>query len=264
MADISKIVGLDGTSYNIKDATARSSIASLQNAMSGGVTFIGETTTSLSDGSETMTVSIGGSNKTAAAGNLVVSGNKEFLFDGSKWIEMGDLSVLGALAYKGSASGSYTPAGSVSQPTFSGSSMTATGNFTPAGTVSISKGTGAANYTPEGSVTAPTISVKTAGSTTTVNSITDVGSLPSMSMTVANETLTFSFSQGSLPTKGANTTVKTGDAAYQATTPTFSGTGVELKASFSGAQGSVSVTGTPAGTVTKPTFSGTAATISVS
>ena len=44
-------------------------------------------------------------------------------------------SGLGSLATKNSASGSYTPAGSVSQPTFTGSAMTSTGKFTPEGTV---------------------------------------------------------------------------------------------------------------------------------
>ena len=76
--------------------------------------------------------------------------------------------------------------------------------------------------------------------------------------------------------------MKTGDAAYQASAPAFTGTEVEgsasytpagsvtvnattsyLKGSFSGTQGSVSVKGTPSGTVSKPTFSGTQATITV-
>ena len=136
--------------------------------------------------------------------------------------------------------------------------------------------------------------MKTAGSTTTVNSITAVGTLPSLTTTVANEVLTIGFDQGTLPTKGANTTVKTGDAAYQASAPAFTGTGAELKAtftgtevegsasytpagtvtvnsttsylkgSFTGTQGSVSVKGTPSGTVSKPSFTGTAGTVTVS
>jgi hypothetical protein len=100
-----------------------------------------------------------------------------------------------------------------------------------------------ASYTPAGSVTAPTISVSSAGSTTTVNSITAVGTLPSctlptLSATVdeTNEKLILnwtagSFSAGTLPTKGSNTTVKTGDASYTATTPTFSGTAATISSS---------------------------------
>ena len=335
MADISKLTLLNGTTYDIKDAQARSDIEDIKGAIAGGVTFMGETTTALTDGATTNPITINSKSVTAIKGYLVVYNSKEFVFDGTKWIEMGDLSVLGALAYKDSASGSFTPSGSVSQPTFTGTETTSTGNFTPtggvtlstaattstgavsyisaigtksfsgtaatikpkvtaAGTVAISKGTGTANYTPEGSVAAPTISVKTAGATTTVNSITAVGTLPSLTTTVANEVLTIGFDQGTLPTKGANTTVKTGDAAYQASAPAFTGTGAELKAtftgtevegsasytpagtvtvnsttsylkgSFTGTQGSVSVKGTPSGTVSKPTFTGTAGTVTVS
>ena len=334
MADISQITLLNGTTYNLKDSKARDDIAAIEAAISGGVTFMGETTTALSDGSTASVIVINGNNVTAVKGYLVVYQSKEFVFDGTKWIEMGDLSLIGDLGWKDSASGTYTPAGSVSQPSFTGSSTTSTGNFTPsgsvslntsgststgavsyisalgtksfsgtaatikpkvtaAGTVAISTGSGTANYTPAGSVAAPTISVKTAGSTTTVNSITAVGTLPSLTTTVTNENLTIGFDQGTLPTKGSNQTVKTGDAAYQASAPTFTGTGAELKAtftgtevegsasytpagsvtvnsttsyltgSFTGTQGSVSVTGTPSGSVSKPTFSGTQATITV-
>ena len=334
MADISKITLLNGTTYDLKDTQARNDIEDIKGAIGGGVTFMGETTTTLTDGATTNPITINDKSVTAIKGYLVVYNSKEFVFDGTKWIEMGDLSVLGALAYKNNASGNFTPSGSVSQPTFTGSETTSTGNFTPsggvtlssaattstgavsyisaigtksfsgtaatikpkvtaAGTVAISKGTGTANYTPEGSVAAPTISVKTAGATTTVNSITAVGTLPSLTTTVANEVLTIGFDQGTLPTKGANTTVKTGDAAYQASAPAFTGTGAELKAtftgtevegsasytpagtvtvnsttsylkgSFTGTQGSVSVKGTPSGTVSKPTFTGTAGTVTV-
>jgi len=309
-------------------------IAAIEAAIAGGVTFMGETSTALTDGSTAKSIVINSATVTAVKGYLVVYNSKEFVFDGEKWIEMGDLSLIGDLGWKDSASGTFTPTGSVTQPTFSGDEMTSTGNFTPtgsvgltsaaststgavgyiseigtksfsgtaatikpkvtaAGTVAITKGTGTANYTPEGSVAAPTISVKTAEATTTLNSITAVGTLPSLTTTVANETLTIGFDQGTLPTKGTDTTVKTGDAAYQATAPAFTGTGAELKAtftgtevegsasytpagtvtvnattkyltgSFSGSQGSVSVKGTPSGTVSKPNFTGTQGTVTV-
>lgn len=294
MAEISKITLLNGTTYDLKDAQARSDIAAIEAAIAGGVTFMGETTTALTDGATTNPVMINGSSVTAIKGYLVVYSQKEFVFDGTKWIEMGDLSLIGDLGWKDSASGSYTPVGTVSQPTFTGSSSTVTitaadntngnyqpkgsvsqptftgtamsssGKFTPAGTVTVTTNattnktatvapaatgeatytpagtvtkptftgsattstgtytpagsvgltttnktaevskaaTGTATYTPEGTVAAPTISVKTAGSTTTVNSITAVGSLPSMTTTVANEVLTIGFDAGTLPTKG--------------------------------------------------------------
>ena len=181
---ISSIQVPSGTTYDFKDAKARSDIADLQAAITSGIVFIGETTTAFTDGATTKPITINDQSVTQVQGNLVIYNSSEFLWDGAKWIAMGDLSTLGSLAYKNSASG---------------------------------------NFTPSGNVTAPSISVKTAGSTTTVNSITDVGTLPTLTTSVSNEVLTISFSQGTLPTKGSDTTVKTGDAAYEASAPTFSG-----------------------------------------
>lgn len=181
-----------------------------------------------------------------------------------------------------SVSKSYTPAGSVAAPTFTGTKATGltvspassgTATYTPAGTVSQPTFTGTAatisvskSYTPAGSVSTPTISVKTAGSTTTVNSITAVGTLPSLTVTdqtvvtgtsVSGEVMSFTtatngsasgWSAGTLPTKGANTTVKTGDAAYQSSQLTFTGTAATITSTGSY---------TPAGTVSQPTFTGT-------
>lgn len=282
MADISKITLPTGSTYNIKDQQARNDIAAIQGAISGGVTFMGETSTALTDGSTATSIVVNSATITAVKGYLVVYNSKEFVFDGTKWVELGDLSLIGDLGWKDSASATYTPTGTISQPTFTGSSSTFTGTITPHGsidltttnkTAEVSKAaSGTATYTPEGTVAAPTISVKTAGSTTTVNSITEVGTLPTLTTTVANETLTIGFDQGTLPTKGANQTVKTGDAAYQATAPAFTGTGARLvtgniavptNASFTGTEENISISGTPSGTVSRPTFTGTQATITV-
>lgn len=311
MPDISKITLPSGTTYDIKDATARQDIEEIKESISSGVTFIGQTTTALTDQATTNPITIEGDSITATKGDLTVYGSKEFIFSGTKWIEFGDLGSLGALAFKNSATGNFTPAGTVSQPTFTGTQSNVTisstenssGNYQPAGTVSqptftggtvSSTGTftpsgdvtvttngttnktatvapaasGTATYTPAGSVAAPSVSVKTAGSTTTVNSITAIGTLPSWNASVANETLTIGWNAGTLPTKGSDTTVKTGDAAYEASAPSFTGTGVRLvtgniavpntyTATFTGTAGNVSVSGTAAGTVSQPTFTGT-------
>lgn len=189
----------------------------------------------------------------------------------------------------------YTPAGTVSQPTFTGSAMTSTGTFTATGSVAItatenktatvSSTTGTATYTPAGSVAAPTISVATAGSTTTVNSatkktvVTDMAVAEPSSTTATGELVYFSVSNETLTLKKfvettgdsvttESKTVKTGDAAYSATAPAFTGTGVRLVTgniavpktlSFTGTEDqAVSVSGTPTGTVSQLTFSGTA------
>lgn len=376
MADISVIKLPSGSEYNIKDAWARQAIEGLGNPTH----FLGESTTAITDGG-TQTPTIGGVEVTPHAGDIVVYNNGEFIYGGTSWVELGDLSGLGSLAYKNSASGSvtptgtvskptftgssstvtittaantngnYTPAGSVSQPTFSGSALTSSGKFTPAGSVSVSTNTtsnktatvapassgeatytpagtvskptfsgtaatisssatytpagsvsltktnktttvapassGTATYTPGGTVGTPTISVKTAGSTTSINNPTSKTVVTDMSVaepsstaatgalayySVSGETLTF---KQIVETTGASitttaTTVKTGDAAYQSSQPSWTGTGVRLvtgnistadSASFSGTEATISSSAsyTPAGGVSQPTFSGTGA-----
>lgn len=345
--ELSKIKLPSGSLYYIKDEEARNMIAALE----GYTVFLGVTTTALTDGAQTNPIVINGNNVTATTGGIATYNSKEFIFNGTAWQEFGDLSGLGSLAYKNSATGSFTPQGNVSQPTFSGNELTSTGSFKPSGSVTISKGTGTANYTPEGtvskptftgssstytgsftpggsvgvtvsptvagatpdfqvveyvdvlnsdsdsntytpkgSVSAPTISVNTAGSTTTIQNpasktvVTDVSvSNPAAGTAtgelvycaVENETLSLS---KFIETTGAsittsNVTVKTGDASYRATAPSFTGTAVQfsseapesaytgysVSASFTGTQGSVSVSGTPAGSVSQPTFTGTGA-----
>lgn len=352
---ISKITLPSGTTYDIKDATARNAIESLV----GGnvISFGGVSSTLLTDGG-TQKPTIDGSPVDPTLGQLYFYGTSEFIWgNDNKWQELGDLTSLGDLAYKDEASGSYTPEGTVSQPTFTGSSSTVTitsasnsnGNYQPAGSISggaftgssttftgsftpqgdvttttattenktatVSKASsGTATYTPEGSVAAPTISVATAGATTTIKNPTAVtvaktvavaapgATAPANSLTyysVANETLSLyqiGYTTGdSITTE--NKTVKTGDASYSASAPTFTGTGARLvtgniavpktyTSTFTGTSGSVSTSGTPngsngaltftgtkvqlsgtttaAGTVSQPTFTGTPETITVS
>jgi hypothetical protein len=390
MADekyISKVT-VGSQEYLVKDSWARNAIEGL-----GSPThFIGETTTAISDGdTEHGTITINGQSVTAAAGDIVVYSNAEFIYSGTAWIELGDLSGLGDLAYKDTASATYTPAGTVSQPTFSGSSLTSTGTFTPEGSVSLT--TEATTVVDDVDVTTGTVKeMATAGSVTagsaaslasgfytegtaasasfsegafTPNTPTAVdtskfnagalpskaadtwsaGSLPSKaadtfsagtqaswsaSVDDSTETLSFSFTANTLPsfTEGAfdagslpsytegsfdagslpslgSGFVTPGTAAQKAadsfsftantpgsldtskfnggtptavTLPTFQDASVvtdvavstdgsidiPTSASFSGTQGNISVSGTPAGTVSQPTFEGSAATITVS
>lgn len=105
MPDISQITMPSGTTYNIKDAQARQAKG-----------WIGITTTALTDGATTNPITINGQSVTAGAGDITSYDETEFIFNGSAWQEFGDLSDLGTLAYKDSASGSYTPQGSVAAP----------------------------------------------------------------------------------------------------------------------------------------------------
>lgn len=231
MADISKITLPSGTTYDIKDARARELIGSL----SGALTYLGTTTTELVDGSTVSPIVIGGASVTPKAGDIAAYGNSEFVWSDveSKWREFGSTGSLKALAFKDSASGSYTPAGTVSQPTFTGTKATISSSFTPEGTVSK-----------------PTVTVEM--NTASVKPFGSAGTLPSMGATVSGETLALTWSAGTLPSAGTAVTVTTGVKSATASQPTFTGT-----------TGTASAEYTPAGTIDKPTFTGSGATITV-
>lgn len=182
MADISKITvpvlvegSLVNTTFDIKDAGARQLINDLGNA----VYWIGVTTNALTDGDTTNPITVNSESVTVKVGGMAQYSGEEFVWNGSAWQSIGK-NNFGALAFKSSASGNFTPAGSVT-------------------------------------------SEITGGTNTTVNSITAVGTLPSFS--VSGETLTYT--PGTLPTKGDDTSVVTATGTVSST--------------FSGAQGSVTV-----------------------
>lgn len=184
MADISEITLPSGVSYDIKDATARHDISMLKGSNTGAMHYAGVTETTLADGSSTSPIKINKVDYTPSNGDVVMYGSLEFVWSTSdnKWHEFGSTGSLKGLAFKDSASASYTPAGSVS---------------------------------------APTVSV--AVNTASVTPISGVGTLPSFTASVANETLTLGFSAGSLPTKGTAVTVATGIKSASASEPKFTG-----------------------------------------
>ena len=317
MPEISKIVLPGGTSYDIKDATAREMAAA-------GVTFVLSTDAASTpkdvtwdDSGTTITGTLIASSSTSGKFYLVPTTTQsgkdvysEYVTvkngNNYSWEKVGttdiDLSNLGALAYKDSVSTSVKPQGSVSQPTFTGDSMTSTGVFTPSGTVStptftgtqgsvsvtgtpagsISVGTGSANYTPGGTVSTPTITVTpstatkyVAGSATGGGSVTAGSSasctLPVFSTSVSSETLTLSWTEGSFtantPTSVtlptfSSQTIVSGISSATSSQPSFTGTGVNLK--FDGTTMSSSGNFTPSGTVSQPSFTGTEGSVAVS
>lgn len=272
MADISKITLPSGTTYNIKDAAARSTIAALNSA----ILFRGVTTTALTDGATTNPIVINDASFTASNGDVVMHGTSEFIFASSdnKWHEFGSTSALKALAFKASASGNFTPSGSVSKPTFTGTTATIKSSFTPSGSVTIATGTGTANYTPSGSVavalntaTKYVASSASGGGSVTAGSAASC-TLPSLSTSVSGETLTIGWSAGSFtankPTAVTLPTFASQTIATGIKSQTFTGTGAELTATFSGTKVETSASYTPAGEVSKPTFTGTTGSVSVS
>lgn len=295
MADISKITLPSGTTYNIKDEIARQ-------AAGAGISFVVSTDAASTpkdvtwdDDGTTITGTLEPSDSTTGAFYLVpatTSGGKDVyaeyitLKDGNvySWEKIGttdiDLSNLGDLAYKDSATGNYTPEGTVSQPSFTGTSGNVSVTGTPSGSISV--GSGTANYTPAGSVSAPTITVTPSTTTGYVaDSATGGGSvtagvaasatMPVLETSVSNETLTLSWTAGSftantptavtLPSFSSQTIVD-GISSASATAPAFSGTAVDLE--FTGSSTESIGTFTPAGTVSQPTFSGTQKSVTVS
>jgi len=78
--------------HALQDAICPFDIAGKGGGSGDGVHFRGSTTTALTDGATTNPITIDGSSYTAVMGDMVIYGNKEFLFDGTSWHEMGDLS----------------------------------------------------------------------------------------------------------------------------------------------------------------------------
>lgn len=105
-------VNVNGTIQNVevwfKDADARELIENLGHA----VYWIGVTTTVLTDGATTNPITVNSESVEARLGGMASYDGSEFVWNGTAWQELGQ-NNFGALAFKSSATGTYTPAGSV-------------------------------------------------------------------------------------------------------------------------------------------------------
>ena len=231
---ISTIVTPDSQTHFIKDAEARDAISSLETSITGAMHYIGVTTTPLEDESTTNPIIIGGQSVTAVSGDVVIYGDREFAFSStdSMWHEFGSTGSLKAMAFADTASGTYTPSGTVSS-SFTGDTASVSITATPTGTVSQPTIT----ITPTTSSFAT--SVQSATATTTANSLS-----------VSNETLIISAATVT-PTVTLNTSSAMTGATATSTQPTFTGNEISTSASVA-----------VSGTVTS-TFAGTTGTITV-
>ena len=177
MSYISQIT-IGSTTYDIKDAGARQLIEDLGNALY----WMGVTTTELEDGDTTNPITINSESVTAEIGGMAQYDGEEFVWNGSAWQSIGK-NNFGDMAFVDQGEASYTPAGTVSQPT-----------------------------------------VSTTITSATINSITDVGTLPTMS--VSGEVLTLD--PGTLPTKGADQSVVGSISEITVSQPTFTGTAATI------------------------------------
>lgn len=237
MANIYKIQlpGL-AEAYDIVDAGARELI----NELSSYTDYLGVTTTALTDGATTNPITINGESVTAKKGNIANYESKEFIFNGTTWAEFGDLSGLGALAFEDTAVASYTPAGTMTDPT-----VTLGGTATAA----------AQTVTVGGTATAAAQDITLTSSEVSIPNVTNVGSMPTFSVD-ANGVLTIT--DGSVPTLGTAIEVN------NVTGATATASSVDLANVTATAQASSvdysAMTATASGTA----FTGTAATITVS
>lgn len=103
---------IDGqvVTLEVKDALAREAIAQIGDALY----WMGVTSTVLTDGSTTNPIVIPDKDDpvTAKLGGMAQYSGEEFVWNGAAWQSVGK-NNFGSLAFKNSASGSYTPAGSV-------------------------------------------------------------------------------------------------------------------------------------------------------
>lgn len=267
---ISKVTLPSGTEYYIKDSEARTKINDLDSRVSSlsgvsGMKYLGISLTRVVDG-DTGSVNINGSTvypNELSAGSVVIYQEQEFIWNGTKWQLFGPVNqTFGDLASADTTTATYTPVGTVSQPTFTGSSSVVVL------TKSNSTSTNALDYTPAGTISAITVSKSSGGSSDTIKNPTTINNVLSAINTsapssttisnaiaycsVSNQTLSFN-QLGTSSTASIVTTdvsVRTGDAEYAASTPQFTGTKVYFNGSC-----------TPSGTVSQPTFTGTQATI---
>lgn len=212
------------SSQGLMSAEDKARLDSLVAASGNGVHFIGTTSTALTDGATTSTLvaaSSGSLTKTTSfiAGDLVFYGNKEFIWNGTSWTLFGDLGDLGTLAFKNSAkvtipATNHTHSTPSLKHTVTQGNVSASGSYTPEGTVSIStyKGAGVDLFVGKtgvsGNIARTLVSesqfadvrILSVGTTVSVNSMKSVGTLPTLgtAFTVPNVT-----GVGSLPTSEA-------------------------------------------------------------
>lgn len=128
MADlVSKIRATNGVEYDIADSQARQDISDILKKIAGGVSWLGVTTTAISDNSTTNPIMIAGVSTTANKGDIVQYGADEFIWNGAAWQKFGPSGTFGKLAFVDTAYGTHTPSGSVSKPTVTPTKETITG-----------------------------------------------------------------------------------------------------------------------------------------
>lgn len=97
-ATYDSIYGSDGKGgLNKTVGDLSSEVSSLKTSVAGGVHFVGTTTTALTDGATTSSITVDSKTHNPSKGDVVLYGEKEFIWTGSTWEELGDLTRVGTL-----------------------------------------------------------------------------------------------------------------------------------------------------------------------
>lgn len=249
------------TKYWVADKEAREMIETVVSATH----FLGVTTTALTDESTTNPIVINGEDVTAVSGDITIYKQTdhvslEFIFDGTRWQLLGGQAIegAGALAYKDSASGDYTPDGSVTLSTTNhgeGDITVVTGVSFGYPYVSLEdtdSGTGLYVLTYVGASDSGSYGEFVYGistSTIAAGSETDEGSLPTLTgiavsgltASISNTTLVFgtgdadvsySFNSGSFPTYSFASVTNIDRITYSSAMTSVYATGTNIRASL--------------------------------
>lgn len=290
--------------YYFKDSYAREAIKEL----SSYCKYLGVTTSPLYDGATTNPIIINGDQVYAVDGGIAIHDQSEFIYNEAAgcWQLFGDLSgltdLLGSFAYTDTGSVSILPKGSINA-VFVGEPGTISVEYTPSGTISatLASTTGTidvsgvpqgiveiaeivksitGNYQPTGTIS-NTVDVSVNTTTTSINQITSVGTLPTFVVNTSNggildasigndseqlvlyyNSAMYSFSQGTLPSI-SSVDIITDVSVDVDVSSTFIGDSVSIGATFSGSNTTFSGSYEISGDITAE-FTGTSATISTS
>lgn len=265
------------TLYDIKDQKARDDIAALGHPLK----FVGVTTTQLTDGSTTNPITVDGASYTATKGDVVIVNgtDQEFFWTGSAWESIGDASsfvVKGTYTTNQANANITATVGTDASESLSGhpfegmgETYTPTGTFTPKGTISAPTFTGTAGtVTVTGPVSAQDIAI--AETTNTAVAQIDFGFTPggniNIGATTTESSHTFVGEAGTVSVTGSGTPFGTVDASVMygsVSGHNFSGTEatINVQGQFTLPLGGVDILGANLGTSSGHLFHGTSVTL---
>ena len=109
-------ITLSGAPTSNLHAATKKYVDDAVSGLSGAMHFIGTTTTALTDGATTATLAGSGLSKTTGfvAGDVVLNGDKEFVWNGSKWEVLGDEGSYALKTTTATGTGALTGGGAIS------------------------------------------------------------------------------------------------------------------------------------------------------